>query len=70
MDPVAAALSFRSAEYYEVTQKSLGNPEGRSRGNPLKMDWYFFMGATLSVNLGSYSDLEYTNRFKYLMMSF
>ena len=70
MDPVAAALSYRSPEYYDVTQKALGNPEGKGRGNPVKMDWYFFMGATLSVNLGTYSDLEYTNRFKYFMMSF
>jgi len=70
IDPVAAALSYRSPEYYEVNQKALGNPEGRGRGNPAKMDWYFFMGATLSVNLGSYSDMEYTNRFKYFIMSF
>ncbi len=70
IDPAAAALSFRSPEYYEVTQKDLGNPEGRIRGNPNKKDWYIFMGATLSVNLGSESDMEYTNRFKYFMMSF
>ncbi len=70
IDPVAAALSYRSPEYYEVTQKALGNPVERSRGNPESMDWYFFMGATLSVNLGSEKDMEYTNRFKYFMMSF
>ena len=70
VDPIAAALSYRKPEYYEVNQKALGNPEGQGRGNPLKMDWYFFMGATLSVNLGSYKDMEYTNRFKYFMMSF
>lgn len=69
-DPTAAALSYRSPEYYEVTQKDLGNPVGRTRGNPEKMDWYFIMGVTLSVNLGSYKNMEYTNRFKYFSMSF
>lgn len=69
-DPIAAALSYRSPEYYEVTQKALGNPEGGIRGNPESKDWFFFMGATLSVNLGTESDMEYTNRHKYFMMSF
>jgi hypothetical protein len=70
VDPIAAALSYRAPEFYEVNQKDLGNPEGKSRGNPAKMDWFFFMGATLSVNLGSEEDMEYTNRNKYFMMSF
>ena len=69
-DPIAASLSYRSPEYYEVGPKDLGNPVGRTRGNPEKMDWYFIMGVTLSVNIGSYDDMEYTNRFKYFSMSF
>ena len=70
VDPIAASLSFRSPEYYEVDPKNLGNPEGLTRGNPNKMDWFFFMGATISVNLCSYDDMQYTNRFKYFSMSF
>lgn len=69
-NPIAAALSYREADYFEVTQKSLGNPEGQIRGNSNKKDWYFFMGATLSVNLSSRSDIQYTNKFKYFELAF
>lgn len=69
-NPVAAALSYREAEYHGVTPKALGNPVERVRGNPKKKDWFFFMGVTLSVNLGDYSTMAHTNRYKYFMMSF
>ena len=47
VDPIAASLSYRSPEYYEVNQKDLGNPEGNIRGNPTSMDWFFLYGSNL-----------------------
>ncbi len=69
-DPIAAQLSFREAEYYELDLKSADEPAGKIRGNPDKMDWYFFGGVTISVNLTDEYGLDYTNSNSFFMVDF
>ena len=47
-DPMAAALSFRTPEYYGQEQP---NPEGKPRGNSDSYDYYLFAGITFSTYL-------------------
>lgn len=52
--PQAARLSWRGDE---VPGGNINAPVGTVRGNPREKDWYYFVGATMHINLMScYSD--------------
>jgi hypothetical protein len=48
INPVAAALSYRSPEVWENASK---DPSGNGRGNPAVNDFYFFGGLMVSIAL-------------------
>lgn len=60
-DPKAAALSFRTPEYYD---KPMENPVGTSRGNADNNDWYFFFGANYSINMTDKAGLEWDEKYR------
>lgn len=59
-NPIAAQLSFRSTEYM---QQNLPNPAGEMRGDSETKDWYYFMGATLSVNMTDKYGLDFDKKY-------
>ena len=60
INPTAAALSFRSPE---LTRINMDNPIGQLRGNTETKDWYFFMGATISVNMTDKYGLDFDEKY-------
>ena len=59
-DQVSAALSYRSPE---LTGQFGENPEGQARGNQSNKDWYFFAGATVSVNLADKYGIDFDPKY-------
>jgi len=59
-NPTAAQLSFRTTE---LMQKNMPNPAGEMRGDPETKDWYYFMGATISVNLTDKYGLDFDKKY-------
>ncbi len=55
----AVALSYRE---FDINKALTKNPVGQKRGNPDAMDWYFFGGITISVNLNQ--DKFFDNNIK------
>ncbi|RMG85883.1 MAG: hypothetical protein D6714_05140 [Bacteroidetes bacterium] len=60
-DVVAAMLSYRTPQYTGVVTE---NPVGTPRGNPANKDWYFFAGATVTVNLTDKYGLDYDEKYE------
>jgi hypothetical protein len=60
-DPNAAALSFRSREIFG---NQLELPSGQKRGDNYKNDLYYYIGATVTVNLASEAKMEYNKEYR------
>jgi hypothetical protein len=61
-DPIAAALSFRTPEFYN---QQLDYPaQGAARGGKFPLDFYFFSGVTFTMNLASRTQLEYNQTYR------
>ncbi len=60
-NPLAARLSYRADEYSNIAQPNL---EGKMRGNPTTMDWYFVSTLSLSIRLGKLSGMEFDPEMK------
>ncbi len=55
MDPVSAALAYRSAELEPQLEDY--NPVGNIRGNPNNKDWYVFGGLSFIFNISALTEL-------------
>ena len=58
---IAAMLSYRTPEYTGIATE---NPVGQARGNAQNDDWYFFIGATITVNLTDKYGLDYDEKYE------
>ena len=60
-NPVAATFSYRTPTY---TNQKLESPAGRKRGDSYKFDVYYFVGASLSVNLADKRQMEFNRSYR------
>ena len=60
-NPVAAEMSYRTPQYYG---KKLENPVGQLRGDKAKYDIYYFIGGSLTINLGSRQTMEFNRSYR------
>lgn len=61
LNPLAARLSYRADEYSNIPHPNL---EGKMRGNPSTMDWYYVSTLSLSIRLGPLSTMEFDPKMK------
>jgi hypothetical protein len=57
--PKAVALAYRGDE---LPNGSGYPPAGEQRGTPHEMDWYYFLGITLEIKMGSLQNIFRGNR--------
>ncbi len=60
-NPIAADYSYRMPAYFN---QKLENPQGLSRGNKMKNDFYYYGGVTISYNLASKEKMEFNKEYK------
>lgn len=60
-EPTAAALAYRTPE---LTGEFGEDPSGLQRGDSGNDDWYFFLGATVSVNLTDKYGLDFDKKYE------
>jgi hypothetical protein len=60
-NPTAAEMSYRTPI---LVGSKLENPAGQKRGDKVKNDYYYYAGATLSINLGSKEKMEFNQEFR------
>lgn len=61
-NPLTAALSYRADEFN--TDLNAADAQGKKRGNPDNMDWFFIAGVNISVNLTDAYGLEWNRDFR------
>ncbi|MBP6183647.1 MAG: outer membrane beta-barrel protein [Saprospiraceae bacterium] len=61
LNPMAARLSYRADEYSSLPHPNL---EGKMRGNPSTMDWYYVSTLSMSIRLGPLSTMEFDHKMK------
>jgi len=60
-DPTTAALAYRTPE---ITGEFGSDPSGLERGDSGNNDWYFFLGATVSINLTDKYGLDFDEKYE------